>query len=190
MKLDPAATPGRGQWILTTVARKSLAEGYELTHPELRQGMTLKQWKTGNIPVQPYPADALEAATFKVTESYADEVYLEVALTAEGGVRGEAADLPHRPQEGGRRRPVAVSYWLPRGRPELPTNAGLGPRALAGRLSSYRFRRRLLWAGSLVGAVAVGGHAQHPLLEHRATKDETFSGGRAAIVRRARQGDA
>jgi hypothetical protein len=123
VKIDSAARQVAGRWILTNVARKNLATGYELTHPELRQGMTLKQWLTGNIPVTPYPADRLEAATFKVTESYEDEVYLEVALLPKAGV-----DI--KPQifhiglkrMGGAHGKWRVSYWLPYGKPELPTN--------------------------------------------------------------------
>ena len=123
VKVDAAARRVAGRWILTSVARKDLGTGYNLTHPELRQGMTLKQWLTGNIPVQPYPADQLDAATFKVNESYADEIYLEVALLPKAGV-----DI--KPQIfhiglkrlGGNDGPWRVSYWIPRGRPELPTS--------------------------------------------------------------------
>jgi hypothetical protein len=122
MKVDAAARRVAGEWILTSVARKNLAEGYRLTHPELRQGMTLKQWLTGNIPVQPYPADQLDQARFKVDESYEDEVYLEVALLPKAGVT-------IKPQIffiglkrlGGKKGPWRVSYWLPYGKPELPT---------------------------------------------------------------------
>ena len=123
VKVDAEARRVAGRWILTSVARKDLATGYELTHPDLRQGFTRKQWMTGNIPVQPYPADQLDAATFKVDESYDDEVYLEVALLPKKGVN-------IKPQifyiglkrVGGHKGPWRVNYWLPRGRPELPTN--------------------------------------------------------------------
>jgi hypothetical protein len=78
--LDNAARRVAGRFILTAVARKNLGESYELTHPELRQGMTKKEWLTGNIPVQPYPVEKIESATFKVDESYPNEAVLEVAL--------------------------------------------------------------------------------------------------------------
>lgn len=58
VKLDPAARQVADKFILTAVARKNLGEAYELTHPDLRQGLTKQQWLTGNIPVQYYPADA------------------------------------------------------------------------------------------------------------------------------------
>ena len=40
------------EFIATADARKNLPRTYALAHPELRHGMTLKQWKKGNIPVQ------------------------------------------------------------------------------------------------------------------------------------------
>src|SRR5687767_1332137 len=40
-----------GRFLLTAVARKNLGESYEITHPDLRQGLTKQEWLTGNIPV-------------------------------------------------------------------------------------------------------------------------------------------
>jgi hypothetical protein len=121
--VDAAARRVAGRWILTSVARKDLVTGYKLTHPELRQGFTEKQWRTGTIPVQPYPADQLDAATFRVMESYPDEVYLEVALLPKAGVKIKPQIFQIGLKRiGGVKGPWRVSYWLPRGRPELPTN--------------------------------------------------------------------
>ena len=125
IKVDAEARRVAGEWILTSVARKNLKEGYRLTHPELRQGMTLKQWLTGNIPVQPYPADQLDQARFKVDESYADEVYLEVALLPKANVKIKPQifyiGLKRLAAKDGKKGPWRVSYWLPYGKPELPT---------------------------------------------------------------------
>jgi hypothetical protein len=78
--LDPKAREAAGRFILTAVTRQDLAASYALAHPELKAGYTLEEWKTGNIPVQYYPADAIDTATFKIDESYANEAVLEVAL--------------------------------------------------------------------------------------------------------------
>ena len=78
--LDKQARRVAGRFIQTAVAREDLAEAYELTHPELRQGMTKNEWLSGNIPVAPYPVEKIETATFKVDESYPNEAILEVAL--------------------------------------------------------------------------------------------------------------
>jgi hypothetical protein len=52
---------------------------------------------------------------------------------------------------------------------------------LAGRLSSYRFRRRLLWTGSLLAAVAIGVTVSVLFWNTGPLKEETFSGGKANI---------
>lgn len=38
------------EFAFTAVARKHLVESYTITHPTLRSGFTLKQWKTGTLP--------------------------------------------------------------------------------------------------------------------------------------------
>ena len=119
--LDEEARRVAGRFILTAVARENLGESYDLVHPELRQGMTKREWLTGNIPVVYYPAKAIEAATFKVDESYPDEAILEVALLPQGLDQGEAADLLHRAEEDG--QPLAGELLDPARRacgPERP----------------------------------------------------------------------
>lgn len=54
--VDPDARRVAGEFIKTAVARKNLAASYDLVSPELRQGMTRKQWATGEIPVVYYPS--------------------------------------------------------------------------------------------------------------------------------------
>ena len=61
------------------VMRKDLVTAYAMAAPELRQGMTLKQWKTGNIPVVPYPDGAI-APEIKIDYSTASEAMVELAL--------------------------------------------------------------------------------------------------------------
>jgi hypothetical protein len=77
---DPAARQVAGRFLQTAVPRKNLRESWTITHPELRQGYTLKDWLSGTIPVQYYPTGGVELATFKIDESYADEATIEVAL--------------------------------------------------------------------------------------------------------------
>ena len=49
----------------------------------------MKEWLSGNIPVQPYPAGSLDKASFSIEESYADEVVLQVALLPKDGAEVE-----------------------------------------------------------------------------------------------------
>ena len=98
--LDAEARQVAGRFILTAVARQNLGESYRLAHPELRQGMSKREWLTGNIPVVYYPAKQIETATFKVDESYPGEAILEVALLPKDADEGEATGLLHRTEEG------------------------------------------------------------------------------------------
>jgi len=77
--LDVEARKVAGRFILTAVARENLGESYDLAHPDLRQGLTKKEWLTGNIPVVYYPAKEIEQARFKVDESYPNEAILDAA---------------------------------------------------------------------------------------------------------------
>ena len=154
--LDPSARQVAGRFILTAVAREHLAESYELTHPELRQGMSLKEWETGNIPVQYYPADAIDTATFKIDESHADKALLEGGARAQGRRRGETADLfiGLKKVKG----KWLVDYWGAAYVHRGPGDERLEARGVPGRLSSPRFRRRALRLSGLAvvaGAAAV-----------------------------------
>lgn len=39
------------EFVFTAVSRKQLAESYEISHPDVRGGLTLKEWETGEITV-------------------------------------------------------------------------------------------------------------------------------------------
>ena len=110
--LDKDARRVAGRFILTAVARKSLAESYELK----------QEWLTGNIPVQYYPADRLETATFKVDESYPDEAILEVALLPEKTVKVEPQIfyIGLKKVGAGAASEWKVNYWLARVPLQIP----------------------------------------------------------------------
>jgi hypothetical protein len=69
----------------TAVARKDMPVSYALATPGLRQGLTLKQWKTGAIPVPAYPIWKSGAgfSPYQVQWSYKKEVMVQVLLTSE-----------------------------------------------------------------------------------------------------------
>jgi len=73
------------QFLETAVLRKDLAASYKLVGPQLKGGMTLKQWKTGNIPVQPYPAENAKTTALVVNYSHPAEISLTVSLVAKPG---------------------------------------------------------------------------------------------------------
>jgi hypothetical protein len=111
------------RFVQTAVARRNLAEAYNLVGPNLRGGLTLKQWLTGNIPVVPYPAAALNVAPFKIDYAHRDDALLEVAMLPKKGaaIRGQVfyLGLKRIKGKGGASRWV-VDNWIPRGSAPLP----------------------------------------------------------------------
>src|SRR5438874_1160042 len=95
----------------TAVLRKNLDAAYPLVGPNLKGGMSLAQWRKGNIAVVPYPALNAKTARFKVKSSHKNELMLQVGpLVARkgSGVRPLAFDL-NVDRIGGK---WVVNYWL------------------------------------------------------------------------------
>jgi hypothetical protein len=124
--LDVEARKVAGRFILTAVARENLGESYGLVHPELRQGMTRKEWLTGDIPVVYYPAEEIDKATFKVDESYPDEAILEVALLSKDARKAKPQVFYIGLKKTGKGAAARwlVNYWVPRAAPQIPTDRG------------------------------------------------------------------
>jgi hypothetical protein len=55
------------EFVFTAVSRKKLAESYAITHPDVRSGLTLKQWETGEITVPFIPVDQIKKWNWKDT---------------------------------------------------------------------------------------------------------------------------
>ena len=117
--VDPAARRVAGMFIKTAVARKSLAASYDLVHPDLRQGMTRKQWATGNIPIVYYPTGDLQIASFKVETSVKDNVVLQVFMVPKVGSKAEPVIffIGLKRTAG---QPWQVYMWEPRYTPAIP----------------------------------------------------------------------
>lgn len=82
-----AATNIAIQFLDTAPARKNLALSYKLVTNDIRQGMTLKQWMTGNIPVTYYPVWGKGAgySPYQVAWSWKNELMLKILLTPKKG---------------------------------------------------------------------------------------------------------
>ena len=121
VKLTPEATRVARQFIRTAVARKNLDQAYNIVTEEIRQGQSLKSWRTGNIAVIPYPVDAIKYAPMKIDFSYPNEAQIEVALLPKAGenVRSQLfiMDLVKR---GGK---WLVNGWVPRSSPPVPNGS-------------------------------------------------------------------
>jgi hypothetical protein len=105
------------RFVQTAVARQNLAEAWNLVGPNLRGGLTRKEWLRGDIPVVPYPVSSLEYAPFKIDYSYRTEALLEVALVAKKSAKVKPQifflTLKQVTGPGGKRRWIADN-WVPR----------------------------------------------------------------------------
>ncbi len=116
-----------GRFVLTAVARRNLGEAYNLVAPQLKGGLTLAQWKKGDIPVVPYPVNLAQVAPMKVDYSYADHALLEVALLPKDGakvdgvkLKGQLFFLELKLFGKGKNAHWLVVDWVPRGAPSIP----------------------------------------------------------------------
>ena len=109
-----AAISAAARFVDTAVQRVRLDEAWELASPELRQGMTLEEWRTGEIPVVPYPVDA---ARWKLDYSYPNEVGLQVYVLPKRGqeLRPMIFMMSLKAVGRGDKRRWLVDSWTPAG---------------------------------------------------------------------------
>jgi hypothetical protein len=121
VKLTPGATRVARQFIRTAVARKNLDAAYGIVTDQIKQGQSLKSWRTGNIAVIPYPVDAIKYAPMKIDFSYPTEAQIQVALLPKPGkkVRSQLfiMDLVKRNGK------WLVNAWVPRSTPPVPNGS-------------------------------------------------------------------
>ena len=79
-KLEPEARKVAVRFIETAVGRTELDDAWALATPELRSGVTLAQWRAGELPVPPFPVRDLETTGFDVLESSKNKVLIQVLL--------------------------------------------------------------------------------------------------------------
>ena len=112
--LPPSARQVAGEYIVATMARKNLALSWKLTHPSLKAGYTRKEWLTGNIPVQFYPAEAVAGASFKVQYSHPNDVLLNVyVFSKDKNVKTQSFFIELKPVGAGKAKHWLVSYVVP-----------------------------------------------------------------------------
>lgn len=115
--VDPKARVVAGKFIATAVTREDLAAAWKIIEPgsPLRAGYSYKQWLTGNIPVQPFPAKAIAGASFKVESSHPGELTLNVYVFAKpkSGVKSQSFFIVLHPHGKGKNKRWLVNYWIP-----------------------------------------------------------------------------
>jgi hypothetical protein len=120
--LEPGAKVVGEEFIRTAVARHDLEAAWKITAPALRGSFTLAQWKSGAIPVVPYPADTSKPSPVKVEYSYRNKALLMVLLTPKAGVKTKPQLflIGLRAFGQGKSRHWLVEYWMPYGAPKIP----------------------------------------------------------------------
>lgn len=112
------------QFMRTAVVRKNLDEAWKISGPGIKQGLTFRQWMTGNIPVVPYPDAAIDKSPVKVDWSFPGDASLQVVLQPKPGSK-------ERPQQffiglkkfgSGSTARWLVDYWAPYEPPPVPAN--------------------------------------------------------------------
>jgi hypothetical protein len=127
VRLPLGATSVARRFIESAVARKNLADSYPIVTEEIRQGQSLKSWKTGNIAVVPYPVVDVKYAPMKIDFSYPNEAQIEVALLpkASAKIHGQLFIMDIVKRHG----KWLVNSWVPRASAPVPngsSNNGAG----------------------------------------------------------------
>jgi hypothetical protein len=95
----------------TAVLRKNLAAAYALVGPNLKGGLSLAQWRTGNIPVQPFPSSNAKTARLIIESSHKNALLLGVVLAPLHGPKSQAVAFYLGLDRVGQK--WLVNYWLP-----------------------------------------------------------------------------
>ena len=101
-----------GRFILSAVARHDLRAAYKLAGPQIRQGMTLKEWMTGNIPVVPFPVRKVDIAPMQILASHKRDALLRVALLPESA-KGQLFYIGLIKVGKGKKAHWLVNSWVP-----------------------------------------------------------------------------
>ena len=101
------------KFVRTAVVHRHLLQAYDLVGPDLRGGMTRREWAKGDNPVVPFPAVGI--ATWAVAYSYTNDAGLDIALVAKPGsdTVGKTFRIELRRAAG--TAPWRVVSWLPNG---------------------------------------------------------------------------
>lgn len=111
--LEPAARKVAVRFLQTAVGRTSLDEAWALSTPALRSGVSLKQWRTGELPIPPFPVQDLATTGFQVLESSQNVVLLQVLLVPRPGTAYVPTRYDMTLERASKTAPWKVSYCTP-----------------------------------------------------------------------------
>lgn len=106
------------KFVATAVVRRNIDQSYDLVAPQLREGKTRAEWKSGEIPVVPYlPASDLSFTKMQVTYSYANRVGLIIGMFPKAHAKTpyEAFSMELTAYRRGAKYRWLVDSWAPAG---------------------------------------------------------------------------
>jgi len=114
-QVPKAARKVAGEFILAATGREDMEKAWRITHADLKQGISKKEWLTGNIPVQYYPPNDIETASFSVDQVSAREVFLKVLVLPKksSNVKPQVFAIGLRAAGKGAAKSWLVHYWAP-----------------------------------------------------------------------------
>jgi hypothetical protein len=120
------------EFVATAVLRTNTERSYDLTDEAFHQGLTRAQWRTGNIPVVPYPREAIDSVRWKLDYSYQDRVGLKISLLPKptAKVGGMVFNIELRRLGPPSNRHWLVDYWVPAGQQGAPPSRSAAGRPL------------------------------------------------------------
>jgi hypothetical protein len=111
------------RFVEAAVARRNLSAAYDLTAPELRGGVSRREWARGEIPVPSYPVYGHGA---RITDTYRNDVSVQLFLKGRrSSVEPLGVDMELKAFGTGAKRRWLVAYYLPR--QTLGTAVARGP---------------------------------------------------------------
>ena len=101
-------------FVIHAVARRKVELAYDLAAPSLRGGLTRAQWRSGTIPVVPFP---VEQARWKLEYSDQEGIGLQVLLFPKpgAGLRPELFNMELAAAGKGAKQRFLVTSWSPSG---------------------------------------------------------------------------
>jgi hypothetical protein len=117
------------QFINTAVRRKHVDLAYDLVTPNMRSGMTRSAWKSGEIPVMPFPADSPRLSRWRIDFQQRDALGLIFLLMPEQKRRDYQPTsffLDLKATGHGKKRRWRVDYFAPASVAVTPNDAPAG----------------------------------------------------------------
>jgi hypothetical protein len=114
------------RFVGTAVVRRNLDEAWRLASPAMREGVTRAAWRAGELPVLPYPEQAIRHVDWRITYAEGNTIGVDVMVLPKAG-SGErtivyAVELADR--EPGANRRWLVDSWIPAATLGGPATAG------------------------------------------------------------------